>query len=286
MLSLIFQSLFMSMKYRCLLLLVLWSVCGTTQAQDSAEVYHVKPVYEFPVAAGLLSVSYFGFRALDRTAIMTTDEVLQLNPDNVNAFDRPVIYNNPAWAAKAQSNADFFLNFSILSPVVLALDKKVRRDWLDLVSLYLTTHVVDNAIYFAAAYSVRRPRPYIYNNNIPIEYRVGEAKNNSFFSGHVSFSTTSTFFLVKVLTDYNHIRGWKRLGLYAAAAVPPALVGYYRMRGGKHFRTDVLLGFAVGGVSGIMIPELHKKWNTSKHVSFSPYFSPSGQSGLCLSYKF
>ena len=47
--------------------------------------------------------------------------------------------------------------------------------------------------------------------------------------------------------------------LFAGAAVPPAVVGYYRMKGGKHFRTDVLAGIAVGAATGILIPELHKR---------------------------
>jgi membrane-associated phospholipid phosphatase len=116
--------------------------------------------------------------------------------------------------------------------------------------------------------------------------RVGDNKSNSFFSGHVGFATTSTFFLVKVFTDYNQIKGWRRLLLYTAATIPPALVGFYRMESGRHFRSDVLLGFISGAASGILVPELHKIHKKHENLSFSPYYAPGGATGLSLAMKF
>jgi len=274
------------MRYFILGLLLAAGACSNAQLRDSAKIYRVRPAYELPVAGGLLVASSFGFKALDKVAAFTEADLARLDPAKVNGFDRPVIFKDPAMVARAQSRADFFLNFSIASPVVLMLDRKIRKDWLDMLSLYLAAHVVDNAVYFAAAFPIRRARPFTYNAEVPVALRIGDAKSNSFFSGHTSFSATSTFFLAKVLTDYNHIRGWKRAGIYAIASVPPALVGYYRVQAARHFRTDVLLGFAVGAASGILVPELHKQLNRTKRVSLSPYITPAGQSGFCLNYRF
>ena len=47
--------------------------------------------------------------------------------------------------------------------------------------------------------------------------------------------------------------------LYTVASIPPAFVAAYRMKAGKHFRTDVIAGFVVGGAMGIMIPDLHRR---------------------------
>lgn len=250
------------------------------------KIYKMHLKYELTGSAALVVGSYFGFRALDRTASMTAEEVAKLNVKNINSFDRPVTTRNPAGFDKAQARSDFFLNFSIASPVLLMIDKRMRKDWLDLLTLYAVSHAADNAVYFAAAFSVRRARPFTYNTDIPIELRTGEAKSNSFFSGHVSFAATSTFFLTKVLTDYHHIKGWKRLAIYTVAAVPPAMVGYYRMRSARHFKTDVLLGLLVGGSSGIAIPELHRITKKYDNVSMAPYFAPGGASGLTLNIGF
>lgn len=251
--------------------------------QPREKVYKINPWWELPAAGGAILLSSAGFRKLEKVSSMTTEEVLALNPDDVNGFDRPVIFHDPAKYANAQSKSDLFLNISIFTPAILALDKKVRKDWLDLISLYLASHAVDNALYFAAAFSVRRPRPFLYNKEVPIEERVGDNKSNSFFSGHTGFATTSTFFLVKVYTDYHNIKGWKRIGLYGLATVPPALVGFYRMESGRHFRSDVLLGFVAGAASGILVPELHRiKKKGGKPMAFSPYYAPGGATGLTM----
>ncbi len=244
------------------------------------EIYKMHLKYELSGSGAFVVASYFGFRALDRTATMTAEDVAKLNVKNINGFDRPIVNRNPAGFEKAQARSDFFLNFSIASPVLLMLDKKMRRDWLDLLTLYMVSHAADNAVYFGAAFAVRRARPFTYNPDIPMDLRTGEAKSNSFFSGHVSFAATSTFFLAKVLTDYHHIKGWKRLAIYSVAVVPPAMVGYYRMRSARHFKTDVLLGLLVGGTSGIVIPELHRITKKQGNISMAPYFSPDGASGL------
>lgn len=258
-----------------------------TLSLKAGPVYKMHLKYELTGSAALVVASYYGFRALDRTATMNADEVAQLNVKNINSFDRSIVNMNPAGFEKAQSRSDFFLNFSIASPVLLMLDKKMRKDWLDLLTLYMVSHAADNALYFGAAFSVRRARPFTYNPDIPMELRTGEAKSNSFFSGHVSFAATSTYFLAKVLTDYHHIKGWQRLAIFGAATIPPAMVGYYRMRSARHFKTDVLLGLLVGGASGIGIPELHRITKKHKNVSMLPYFSPvGGASGLTLNIGF
>lgn len=248
------------------------------------KIYHVKLKYELPASAAFLTGSYFGFSELDKVAAFTESDLQKLNPDNINGFDRPVINMNPAGFQSAHERSNLFLNASILSPLILALDKDIRKDWLDLITLYLVAHAVDNTVYFATTFPVRRARPLTYNTNLSVKERTGVGKSNSFFSGHVSFSSTATFFLVKVYTDYHHIKGWKRLLLYGAASVPPSLVGYYRMRAGRHFKTDVLTGFVIGAASGILVPELHRNKGKDKRLSVAPFYTPLS-SGVTLTFS-
>lgn len=37
----------------------------------------------------------------------------------------------------------------------------------------------------------------------------------------------------------------------------PAVVAYFRIRAGKHFLTDNLVGYAVGATVGMVVPRLH-----------------------------
>ncbi|ADB39925.1 phosphatase PAP2 family protein [Spirosoma linguale] len=276
------------MKLLSVLVFLSLSLTNVSGQADTTKqkVYRVSLPYEGGGSLVFIGVSALGFKQLDRVASFDQADVVHLDPNSVNAFDRSVIFNNPANYDRAQKRSDLFLNVSILSPLLLMADKRIRKDWLDLLTLYVATHAVDNAIYFASAYSVRRARPFTYNPDVPLETKVGVAKSNSFYSGHVSFSSTATFFLAKVFTDYHHIKGWKRVAIFSLVSVPPALVAYNRMEAGKHFKTDVMLGFAVGAASGILIPELHKRIKQSKSVALEPFFSATGQKGLTLNYHF
>jgi len=250
------------------------------------KVYRMHPKYQLPAAGVTIILSTMSFHALDENARMSAADVMKLNVNDINAFDRPTALRDPSGFANAVGKGQFFLNFSLVSPVVLALDKHMRKDWMDLLTLYLASQAVDNMVYFAAIATVRRPRPLAYNTLLSIDERTGIGMSKSFFSGHVSFSATATFFAVKAYTDYHHIKGWPRLLLYSAAAVPPILVGYFRVESGRHFKTDAITGFISGAASGILVPELFRNKNKEKknHVSLTPYYMQDG-GGVSMTVK-
>lgn len=250
------------------------------------KVYRMHPKYQLPAAGVTIILSTMSFHALDENARMSAADVMKLNVNDINAFDRPTALRDPSGFANAVGKGQFFLNFSLVSPVVLALDKHMRKDWMDLLTLYLASQAVDNMLYFAAIATVRRPRPLAYDTLLSLAGRTGIGMSKSFFSGHVSFSATATFFAVKAYTDYHHIKGWPRLLLYSAAAVPPILVGYFRVESGRHFKTDAITGFISGAASGILVPELFRNKNKEKknHVSLTPYYMQDG-GGVSMTVK-
>jgi membrane-associated phospholipid phosphatase len=263
-------------------------LCLLTQikshAQDDStttapgKLYNMHPKWQIPVAGAFIIGSTQGFRALDKNASLSTADVLKLDPNNINAFDRPTATRNPSGFDRAEKNANIMLNFSIFSPAVLALDKNIRKDWVDLITLYLASQAFDNVLYFTSIATVRRPRPRAYNTALPMGERTGVGMSKSFFSGHVSFGATATYFAAKVYTDYHQIKGINRVLIYTVAAVPPLLTGYFRIEAGKHFKTDVLTGFVAGATSGILVPELFRIKDKAKanKISFAPYYVPDG----------
>jgi len=260
------------------------SVFSVEETAPGTSPYHVYPKIELPVGFAALVGSYFGFRNLAYVAAMDRSEVEALNIMDINDFDRSSAYLDPNKFGKMQHFSDWALNISVFSPIILGLDKSIRKDALDMAAMYLMAHAFNDALYFSVAYNIRRPRPYVYNEALPIDSRVGKGKSNSFYSGHVAFASTATFFLVKVYTDYHQIKGWKRNLLYLAAAVPPASVGYFRYKGGKHFKSDVMLGFAVGAFAGIIVPTMHRWSEKNKHLSIAPTVQ-GGAPGLGLVYR-
>lgn len=276
------------MKYRFLLVIALLlqfkMYAQTDSTTKTTPVYKVNWKYELPVAfTGLVLFATVGSPAVVKNASITEDYLKKLNPADVNNFDRPVIYNSIKKYSSASSVSDIMLNAAIISPALLALDKNIRKDWRDILSMYMLTHAINNTIFVGTVGLVRRARPLVYNTELSIEQRTGKGKTNSFYSGHVSNTAASTFFIVKVLTDYHQIKGVKRILLYGAAAVPPLVIGHYRMQAGRHFRTDVITGLLVGATTGILVPELHR-YKKSKRMSVTPYYS-SGAGGVSMSMK-
>jgi membrane-associated phospholipid phosphatase len=82
-----------------------------------------------------------------------------------------------------------------------------------------------------------------------------------------------------VLHDYFPERKWTKI-TWGAAAVVPAWTGYQRYKAGKHFPTDVIAGYLVGGACGILIPELHKSPKNRTSLTITPSFN-----GVFLTYK-
>jgi membrane-associated phospholipid phosphatase len=247
------------------------------------KIYSVKVKYELPAAtAGLILFSTVALPAVIKHASITEAELAKLNPNDINWFDRPEALRRTANYGSFIGTSDAILNATLISPALLMLDKKIRKDWLNTITMYMLTHAVNNTIFLGGVATVRRVRPLVYNTSLPMEDRTGKGKTNSFYSGHVSNVTASTFFAVKVFTDHHHIKGWKRILLYSAAAVPPAVVGYNRLRAGRHFRSDVIVGFLVGGTSGIMVPELHRI-GRKKNLTMEPFYSPQS-TGVALRF--
>lgn len=135
---------------------------------------------------------------MDQRAALTTDQVQALNPQNINSFDRPAALYDPATFVSAQSKSDILMTVFVASPIFLAFDRKIRKDWGDMLGMLLVAHGVDNTIFFSTILLVRMPRPLTYNPALTLEERAGVGKTNSFPSGHVLWKATSTFFIAKV----------------------------------------------------------------------------------------
>ena len=105
---------------------------------------------------------------------------------------------------------------------------------------------------------VSRPRPFTYYNAAPLADRMDSDARKSFFSGHTSMTAANSFYAAKMYSDLYPDSRW-RPWVWTAAAVLPAITAQQRMAAGKHFLSDVLVGYVVGGFIGYMVPEFHRR---------------------------
>lgn len=104
--------------------------------------------------------------------------------------------------------------------------------------------------------AARRPRPYVYGEEAPLEERSSAHGSLSFISGHTGMAAALTTSLFSTLRRRNPDGSLQWWALGAGTALTAA-VAVGRTQAGDHFPSDVLLGAAVGASMGLLIPALH-----------------------------
>ncbi len=104
---------------------------------------------------------------------------------------------------------------------------------------------------------VRRPRPYLYNPDVPASLHPAGESALSFWSGHTANTAAITFSCASLVQRSDASNGMKTLTWIGAAALPMTM-GYLRVRAGRHFPTDVLTGYLVGAAVGFAVPYFHR----------------------------
>jgi membrane-associated phospholipid phosphatase len=185
-----------------------------------------------------------------------------------------------------QNDANYLAGTLFGLPLLLAFDKGIRSDWVDVGLLYLETHSVALFVYnlsFMGPLFQNKYRPLAYYDELPVSQRSAGDNRNSMYSGHTASATVAAFFMVKIYVDYHPETGWLQYPLYCAASVPPLIVGYWRVKSLDHFPSDVGVGFMVGALCGVLVPEIHR--NKNKNVSVGAYSTSLGGSGLCVKWE-
>jgi len=258
----------------------------TIATADSSPVkvrtYNLKPAVDIPLTAIGTGWSLYAFTEIYNKDKTPEEVILSLDKQDIPAFDR---HGADVYHPEADEIGDLIFYSSMPLPLFLLFDKKVRRDGLKVALLYLESMSVTGLLYTSAVYFADRYRPYAYNDKAPMSERTRGGAKNSFFAGHVALVGTSTFFMAKILNDYHP--DWKARWLpFTLAGAITATTGYLRYRGGQHFLSDILLGTAVGTLSGILVPHAHKNKNIAdQRISFTAsYMGDTPQFGIV--YKF
>ena len=257
----------MSKNLTLLLLLLTANLCF---GQNSTSPYTInwkkEPIY---FAAGGATAG-LGFYFRDETPLFTPNELTTLDPQDVNAFDRLAIDLESPWADEF---SDVLLIGATLAPGLLLAGKEVRQDFLKIGVLYGEMFLISGGLAHLSKFTFRRPRPYVFNSGADLSSKQKLNARTAFVSGHTSQTAASMFFAAKVFNDYFPDSKLKPF-VWATAATVPAVVGYLRVRAGRHFPTDVMAGYALGAAVGILVPQLHKVHRvTDGRLSFYPGFN-------------
>jgi len=231
--------------------------------KDATHYHHhespYKPVNfksELPILGSMVGLTTVDF-LLAAPPPLTEVELLQLEEQDVNAFDRYAISKQ---SKKAKKLSDLFLTGVLVLPAVFLSNHHTRQDIIPLLTLSVEVVALNYSLTIITKKLAQRTRPLAYNPAFSLEERLDKNARASFYSGHTSHTAALSFLMAKVMTDYHpDAKTGIKIGIWTFAASIPALTGYWRVRAGKHFPTDTIVGYLAGGLIGIAIPHFHKR---------------------------
>lgn len=219
--------------------------------------YRLTPLRETAIGAPAIGLSGWGY-ALNRH-----DQPLTV--DQINAFATPRFrfgVDRVAlryWSPRAAKRSDWMLYTALATPAAVAWLGKGhgsrKNKGVVTVMAFETLSLTYGLTSLTKSFR-QRNRPFVYHQQAPLSLKLDPDARHSFFSGHTSMSAAACFFTAQVFSDLypqSRYKPW----VWGGAAVLPALTAFQRVRAGKHFPTDVAVGYALGAVAGILIPRIH-----------------------------
>lgn len=222
-----------------------------------------KDAYVFALDGVLLGSAYLIDHNQD---IISATELDLLNADDINSFDKSAISRYNLNSAK---NSDYCRDMAFILPLAFLAGKQGRKEWKNISILYLETLLTNTALTSITKVTASRKRPFTYNKELSIAQRQTSSAERSFYSGHVSHVSSLSFFTASILTDLYPKSKLKYLW-WTAATTLPAVTAYLRYDAGRHFPSDVIVGYFLGGAVGYLVPKLHKVNNDKYNISIIP----------------
>jgi len=170
--------------------------------------------------------------------------------------DDPV---HTSFSPRAAQISDGILAAAVAAPVVYLTGGTIEDADGDRLLIYGESLAINLAVFEGAKHLVQRPRPYLYSTSPAVaRYAAdqGDDAYQSFYSGHAATAfcaATAGAYLVGASAGSSAQRALAWGGGFAAAAAAANL----RVRAGKHFYSDVVIGGVVGLAIGYAVPALH-----------------------------
>jgi membrane-associated phospholipid phosphatase len=184
---------------------------------------------------------------------LTINQINLLEIKDVYRFDRVAC---SLWNPKMAHASDYLAMGSVLLPTYFYFRNQSRED------VYKIANVAVQSILLAQAFAnisklSLRNRPYMYNKNVDVSEKLKSDSRMSFFSAHTSMVSSSCFSFALACQTYQ-IDKRAMPYIWTGAALLPAVQGYLRVRAGKHYPSDVIVGYLAGLGSAFLMHHLHK----------------------------
>ncbi len=177
-----------------------------------------------------------------------------LDPSAVPGIDRIALGR---WEPRAHRTSNILFGAAVGLSLAAGILAQNGEQPLVPVVIVLESGLLASGITNTVKEALRRPRPYLYDPAIPVDLHRGRDDRHSFWSGHTSVTAAFTFSTANLVQHSDASQGVKT-ATWVGAATVPAVMGMLRVRSGRHFPTDVLVGYAFGALVGWAVPYIHR----------------------------
>jgi hypothetical protein len=214
--------------------------------------YHLKNGLDISLAVGstaLLTTTYF---LQKKTEPLSQATILLLNREDVNAFDRMATHYYNENLSKV---SDGLAIGSILMQSYFYFNKTTRSESFKIGTVAFQSLILSQAIANTLKLTLRN-RPYLYNENVAMSEKQKTDGRMSFFSAHTTMVSSMCFSFALAHQTYMPASKANN-AIWVAAFTLPAIEGFLRVRAGKHFPTDVIVGYLVGMGTSFLMHKIH-----------------------------
>ncbi len=203
----------------------------------------------FGTAAALYGTAWAGYQRKSSPNAADSDP-----PDrsDIPAFERKFAGN---WDVHAQHQSDVLETIGLLAPLALLGAGEGRAG--TVAAMYAETLLITSGGVTVSKYWVDRSRPYAYGDAAPPSARRSVDSTRSFFSGHTAHLAAAMSFSATVSADLYPGEAWPNW-LWPIGASATLYEAHLRIKGGKHFPSDTLIGGLWGGWIGYTVPQRHR----------------------------
>lgn len=259
------------------ILVVLITFCFSAHAQ-SPEPYEINYQKDVPLLLSGLGSFVTGNILLNQVEGLNNNDIQNLHPSDINFFDKTALDN---YSTSDNVLSDILVTTASIAPFATLLDQQVRNDFLTILIMGTEVVLINNGLNTITKALVKRPRPFVYNENVANELKFEPYARYSFYSAHTSNAASLSFFTASIISSYSNNKTLKTI-VWSGAFILPITTGYLRYSAGKHYPTDVIVGFLMGASVGYFVPLLHRK----KNDEFQSFDFETNGVGLTIRYNF
>jgi membrane-associated phospholipid phosphatase len=220
----------------------------------AAYPYELDATRELVLTGAGISLNGLAYVLNDGKRPVSEQTARDARPSQVNAFDRAAAYE---WSPESACASDWMVAAIYAAPGALLAGARPRGDVWCLALMYGETMIITFGIAGTVKGALDRPRPYVYNPDVPLEKKTTREAMRSFYSQHTASAFAAAVFTGTVYADY-YPDSASRYAVWTAALSAASAAGYLRFRAGRHYPSDIIAGACMGSLAGWLIPALHR----------------------------